>query len=151
MSIPADALERTGYRLPTEAEWEFSCRAGTSTSRYHGLSVALLGAYARDQASSQDHAWPGGSLLDNDLGLFDMLGNVYEWCQDPYGRYQPGADGSITDQIALREHIYDRNPRLLRGGSFTYLPPFVRSASRFRDAPPNRNAVLGFRIARTCP
>ena len=53
----------------------------------------LLGTYARYQANSQEHAWPGGSLLPNDLGLFDMLGNVYEWCQDPYARYQPEKDG----------------------------------------------------------
>ena len=82
MTIPADVLKRTGYRLPTEAEWEYACRAGTITSRYYGLSIDLLGKYAWYQANSQDHAWPCGSLLPNDLGLFDMLGNVYEWCQD---------------------------------------------------------------------
>ena len=82
MTIPADVLKRTGYRLPTEAEWEYACRAGTVTSRYYGVSVELLGKYAWYQANSQDHAWPGGSLLPNDLGLFDMLGNVFEWVQD---------------------------------------------------------------------
>ena len=82
MSIPADVLERTGYRLPTEAEWEYACRAGAVTSRYYGDSIDLLGAYARYQANSKEHAWTCGSLLPNDLGLFDMLGNVYEWCQD---------------------------------------------------------------------
>ena len=82
MTIPADVLQRTGYRLPTEAEWEYACRAGAVTSRYYGLSLDLLDAYAWYQANSKDHAWPCGSLLPNDLGLFDMLGNVYEWCQD---------------------------------------------------------------------
>ena len=82
MTIPADALKRTGYRLPAEAEWEYACRAGTITSRYHGPSVRLLKAYARYAANGGEHAWPGGSLLPNDLGLFDMLGNVFEWCQD---------------------------------------------------------------------
>ena len=77
MKIRADALERTGYRLPTEAEWEYACRAGAVTSRYFGVNVDLLGKYAWYQATSQDHAWPCGSLLPNDLGLFDMLGNVY--------------------------------------------------------------------------
>jgi serine/threonine protein kinase len=75
MSIPADVLERMGYRLPTEAEWEYACRAGAVTSRYYGHSIDLLGAHARYQANSKEHAWTCGSLLSNDLGLFDMLGN----------------------------------------------------------------------------
>ncbi len=82
MTIPADVLKRTGYRLPTEAEWEYACRAGAMTARYYGLSVVLLEAYARFKANSGGHPWPGGSLLPNDLGLFDMLGNVSEWCED---------------------------------------------------------------------
>ena len=72
-------LAATGYRLPTEAEWEYACRSGTITSRYYGDSTDLLDKYAWYQANSQDHAWPCGSLLPNDLGLFDMLGNVFEW------------------------------------------------------------------------
>ena len=79
---PCRRSGRTGYRLPTEAEWEYACRAGTVTSRYYGHSIDLLDAYARYQANSKEHAWTCGSLLPNDLGLFDMLGNVYEWCQD---------------------------------------------------------------------
>ena len=82
MSIPVDVLQLTGYRLPTEAEWEYTCRAGAVTSRYYGNSIDLLDAYARYQANSKDHAWRCGSLFPNDLGLFDMLGNMYEWCQD---------------------------------------------------------------------
>src|SRR5262245_16102296 len=82
MRIPADVLVRTGYRLPTDAEWEYGCRSGTVTGRYYGLTTDLLGKYAWYQANSQEHAWSCGSLLPNDLGLFDMLGNMYEWCQD---------------------------------------------------------------------
>ena len=82
MTIPADVLERTGYRLPTEAEWEYACRSGTVTSRYYGQSIELLDTYAWYQANSKEHAWSCGSLLPNDLGLFDMLGNEYEWVQD---------------------------------------------------------------------
>ena len=97
MTIPADALKRTGYRLPAEAEWEYACRAGAVTSRYHGLSVRLLEAYALYAANSKAHAWPAGSLLPNDLGLFDMLGNVYEWCQERQANYQPGIVESPYD------------------------------------------------------
>ena len=86
MKIRADALQRTGYRLPTEAEWEYACRAGAMTSRYYGLSDELLGQHAWYLTNTPgERGQPCGSLLPNDLGLFDMLGNVYEWCN---GRYE---------------------------------------------------------------
>ncbi|MFI5457551.1 MAG: formylglycine-generating enzyme family protein [Isosphaerales bacterium] len=90
-------------------------------------------------------------MLPNDLGLFDMLGNVFEWCQDPYGRYQPGKEGSIIDHITINESINERNPRLLRGGSFIDPPAVVRSAIRYWFAPSNRLTILGFRPSRTYP
>ncbi len=144
MTIPADALQRKGYRLPTEAEWQYTCRAGAMTCRYYGLSIELLGKYAWYQANSKDHAWPGGSLLPNDLGLFDMLGNVYEWCQARHASYEPGRVESSSDDIL------DDFPRNLGGGSFGLPPAYARSADRTGLAPSTRLSYDGFRLARTC-
>jgi formylglycine-generating enzyme required for sulfatase activity len=144
MTIPADALKRSGYRLPAEAEWEYACRAGAATSRYHGLSIGLLEAYARYGANSNDHAWSCGSLRPNDLGLFDMLGNVFEWCQDRYQDYNPGAASAIGDDI-----LNIRENRLLRGGAFNDHPLTVRAALRNRYKPDIASPSYGFRLART--
>ncbi len=149
MTIPADVLKRKGYRLPTEAEWEYACRAGTITARYYGISLELLGAYARYQANSGEHAWPGGSLLPNDLGLFDMLGNVFEWCQDSEGASRAGRKAALRDDINILESILDKHPRFLRGGSFYSQAALVRSACRSRFAPASRVASYGFRPSRT--
>ena len=149
MSIPADVLERTGYRLPTEAEWEFTCRAGAVTSRYYGHSLDLLDAYARYQANSKEHAWRCGSLFPNDLGLFDMLGNMYEWCQDSVNASKPAKKGIYNDSINISESIVEKKPRLLRGVSFAYPPALVRSANRGGVAPANRSSNNGFRPSRT--
>ncbi len=151
MSIPADVLERTGYRLPTEAEWEHACRAGAATSRYYGHSIELLKAYEWFQANSKEHAWRCGSLFPNDLGLFDMMGNVFEWCQDRPNAFKPWRNGIFDDSIIITTYVNDKNLRLLRGGSFSNSPSFVRSASRDWNAPSLRNAYIGFRPSRTYP
>jgi formylglycine-generating enzyme required for sulfatase activity len=142
MTIPADILRRTGYRLPTAAESEYACRAGAMTSRYYGLSTELLPYYAWYQANSRDHAWTCGRLLPNDLGLFDTLGNVYEWCQERSGNYQTLGMGSSSHNITDIS-------RLVRGGSFSYPPAGVRSAYRLSLAPTSRLIYHGFRLART--
>ena len=149
MKIRADALQRTGYRLPTEAEWEYGCRAGAGTSRYYGSNVDLLGRYAWYLATSPDRTWPCGQLLPNELGLFDMLGNVYEWCQEQYYRYPEGEGNTTTDDINILLSIKEQNPRLLRGGTFYGPPARVRSAYRDRIAPSLRYANYGFRPSRT--
>ena len=153
MKIPDNVLQRKGYRLPTEAEWEYACRAGAMTSRYYGRSDELLGQYACYQTNTRgDQAWPCGSLLPNDLGLFDMLGNVYEWCQDRYQNYQPGEDRKIFDRINISEPIINTHTRICRGGSFSNLPAVVRSATRIGTVQPSgRLAYIGFRPARTYP
>jgi formylglycine-generating enzyme required for sulfatase activity/tetratricopeptide (TPR) repeat protein len=150
MTIPSDVLQRSGYRLPTEAEWEYACRSGTVTSYYFGLSMELLERYAWYPGNSQEHARSCGSLLPNDLGLFDMLGNEVEWVQDSARRSMRQRRGLFGDIININEYLNDRIPRLLRGGSFMYPPALVRSANRNLYAPSNRNASnVGFRPSRT--
>jgi serine/threonine protein kinase/formylglycine-generating enzyme required for sulfatase activity len=151
MSIPANVLNRRGYRLTTEAEWECACRTGTLTSRYYGNSIPLLEAYAWYQANSKEHAWGCGSRLPNDLGLFDMLGNEYEWTQDRQRHEMQWRQGHLISSISISEYIREKNPRLLRGGAFLDLPAVVRSASRVWNAPANRYTSYGFRPSRTYP
>ncbi len=149
MTIPANVLERRGYRLPTEAEWEYACRAGAATSRYYGNSLELLDAYARYQANSNEHAWSCGSLLPNDLGLFDMLGNEFEWVQDSVNRSTPKRRGVLGDYVNILELVNEKNPRLLRGGAFNYRAAGVRSAFRDGGALAYRGTYFGLRPSRT--
>src|SRR6476646_7032870 len=113
------------------------------TRWHYGLSVDLLEQYARYQANSHNHAWPCGSLIPNDLGLFATLGNVYEWCQERLTTSQPGrAAWPMSD-------IIDDAPRGARGGAFPYPPAFSRSAFRGGFAPSYLSYEGGFRLART--
>jgi formylglycine-generating enzyme required for sulfatase activity len=151
MSIRADALSRTGYRLPTEAEWEFACRAGTKTSRYGANDWTLLSSYAWFNLNSDGRAWPCGSLFPNELGLFDMLGNLDEWCQDRVGDYKFGPGGVIVDQLGGAETVMHAAQYLLRGSGFVDVAGHVRAAHRIWNYPNNQLGVYGFRIARTVP
>ncbi len=149
MRIKIDALHLRGYRLPSEAEWEYACRAGAATSRSYGASPDLLGQYAWYNSTSQGREWPCGSLQPNELGLYDMLGNVWEWCQEAAGGYQPDHSGKIADTIVPSLPLDIEKPRRLRGGSFLALAPNVRSAFRLRFAPLGRDTNHGFRPSRT--
>ncbi len=142
MKPAADYLQRSGYRLPTEAEWEFACRSGSQTSRYYGLSVKLLPEYSWFLDNSQQHAWPVGMKKPNDYGLFDMLGNVWEWCDNVYESY-------VLEDSGTRMDVRGKVGRVLRGGSFFFQASFLRSAYRLNDVPTNRDADFGLRVART--
>jgi formylglycine-generating enzyme required for sulfatase activity/tRNA A-37 threonylcarbamoyl transferase component Bud32 len=147
--IRAGYLRRKGYRLPTEAEWEYACRAGAVTGWYHGRSAALLGKYAWYLGNAGDRCQPVGTLRPNDLGFFDLLGNAAEWCQDRYGPYPAGEPGEARDDGEDKEKR-DAESRVLRGSSFDNPPPYARCASRYGPRSTNRGNNIGFRVARTC-
>ncbi|MCA2893778.1 MAG: SUMF1/EgtB/PvdO family nonheme iron enzyme [Microcystis sp. M048S1] len=131
------------YRLPTEAEWEYACRAGTTTRFYFGDDANQLGDYAWYKRNSQDKTHPVGQKKPNGWGIYDMIGNVWEWCEDNWHDNYIGApkDGSAW---LIRDNDY----QIVRGGSWCYNPAYCRSAYRFdfgyrRDF---SNDYYGFRV-----
>ncbi len=151
------------FRLPSEAEWEYAARAGTTTSRYWGDNPDDACRYAnvRDETAKRVFGWDwnhncddgyavtapvggDGKFLPNAFGLYDMLGNVWEWCQDVY----------VSD--AYNKHV-SQNPlvtsggsdRVLHGGSWYDAPRYMRSANRLRSTPGYPSGRLGFRVVRT--
>ncbi len=149
MKVKADYLRLNGYRLPTESEWEYSCRAGALTARYYGETADLLDRYAWYTVNSRDR-WmlPVGNLKPNDFGLFDMLGNAYQWCQDSEGDYVTGNDGNLVNHGDVTR-VSDGARRVMRGRSFLYRASNVRSADRFFDTPAYRYFTVGVRPAKT--
>ncbi|MBT7817628.1 MAG: SUMF1/EgtB/PvdO family nonheme iron enzyme, partial [Polaribacter sp.] len=135
MNIAADFLSRTGYRLPTDEEWEFMCRAGSTSTYGFGEPSELLRRYAWYIGNSESHLWSVGMQLPNRYGAFDMHGNAYEWCHSLYS--SPAGQGDMEVKPSDR--------RVLRGGSFSYQTSLVRSADRLDFQPDTRNADLGFR------
>lgn len=141
MELADDYLDRSGYRLPTEAEWEYACREGTATGRYYGEDPAMLSQYAWYAGNAAGRTHPAGLLKPNDFGLFDMLGNVWEWCDNRYVDF-PGGDAGNEG------HADDRS---LRGGSFSCGPGDLRSTRRHRMEPQGCRDCVGLRVARTLP
>jgi serine/threonine protein kinase/formylglycine-generating enzyme required for sulfatase activity len=142
-------LTLTGYRLPTEAEMEYATRAGALTARYYGETAELLSKYSWYTKNSQERTWPGGSLKPNDLGLFDVLGNVYTWCQERYKAYPTGNEARAIEDREDELVVPIAGSRVMRGRSFMNQGTKVRSAYRNEDVPTHRSVYLGFRLART--
>jgi hypothetical protein len=148
MELPDNVLERKGYRLPTEAEWEYASRAG-STARYcFGYEPSLLERYSRYQANSSAGTSPVGGMLPNAFGLFDMHGNVMEWCLDAYRPYEAALTTLAVDGSSPLSESTSEG-RVLRGGGWTHGPSVVRSAFRNGLNPHSQFPDDGFRIART--
>lgn len=136
--------ESPGYRLPTEAEWEYACRAGTTTPLYGDLD--RIAWYCNNCPTTMTQ--PVGQKQPNAWGLYDMLGNVWEWVYDAWKRDY--ATSPVVDPV------YEAGSfRVLRGGSWYYKARFCRSAFRFFNLPVFRSGALGFhlgfRVVRTAP
>jgi formylglycine-generating enzyme required for sulfatase activity len=133
-------------RLPTEAEWEYACRAGTTTRYCFGDDAAGLGEYAWFDDNSCGTTHPVGQKKPNAWGLYDMHGNVWEWCQDWYSDAYY-ASCPIEDPVGPSQAFL----RARRGGSWSYDAGYCRSANRSRYTPVDRCHNLGFRLALVPP
>ena len=130
------------YTLPTEAQWEYACRAGTTTD--YSVGDTLTPEHANYLVSNHGGPVDVGSYAPNPWGLFDMHGNVWEWCQDSW---HDGYDGAPTDGSAWLDPSGDR--RVVRGGSWGDYFDSCRSTSRLDLPASDRAALSGFRVSRT--
>ena len=132
------------FALPTEAQWEYACRAETTTKYYFGDDASKLGDYAWFDKNAKDankkYAHPVGKKKPNAFGLYDMHGNVWEWCQDWYGDYQSTSAIDPSGPTGGQR-------RVLRGGSWRYDADFCRSAFRIWSYPGGRDSDYGFRVS----
>ncbi len=132
--------------LPTEAQWEYACRAGSSNLYHHGSQASGLKDYAWFNKNSKGMTQPVGLLKPNAWGLYDMLGNVYEWCQDFYSP-DTYTDLPVEDPKGPESGLY----RVARGGSWSFHPLHCRIPKRFWNAPEFRFNNLGFRLVLLFP
>jgi hypothetical protein len=143
MRVAPDFLRRTGYRLPTEPEWEFACRAGSTTSRYYGESADLDNHYAWTvKLALGQGTTPVGRFKPNDFGLFDMMGNIMEWVHDAFRDDAP---------TGATEVVSNQRPRAVRPSCYTSTgAEQTRSAAREVRVPPNARILLhALRVGRT--
>jgi formylglycine-generating enzyme required for sulfatase activity len=138
--LPDEKKAGRVYRLPTEAEWEYACRAGSKTAYSFDDEEGLLPEYGWFNRNSSRRTHTVGLLEPNAWGLYDMHGNVWEWCSDRHGEYPKGA---VSDPTGPKEG----SNRVYRGGGWYFGAAFCRSAIRFRNDPSIRNVDLGFRLA----
>jgi formylglycine-generating enzyme required for sulfatase activity len=149
LKLPANHLSRTGYRLPSEAEWEYACRAGSLTSRFYGSSGELLPQHAWYVHNAENRAWPVGQKKPNAFGLFDMYGNTWDWCQEGQAPYKAGSGGKPAEDVEDIRDVTHAIIRVLRGGGYDVHPRLLRSANRGISRPQNRFDGVGLRLART--
>ncbi|MCY2940290.1 MAG: formylglycine-generating enzyme family protein [Planctomycetota bacterium] len=131
---------KANYRLPTEAEWEYACKAGTTTAYFFGDKITPKDANYDDSKINDPVVI--GSYKPNAFGLYDMHGNVWEWCEDWYGVYPAG---SATDPKGKPTGDY----HIMRGGSFYYFGSYARSSYRYYNHPFSWGDVFGLRLAKT--
>jgi len=138
------SIEGVQYRLPTEAEWEYACRAGTTTRYYFGDDQSQLGQYAWFRFNAADprdeFAHQVGQLLPNPFGLYDMHGNVWEWCEDWYVDHLPGGENPVVSSGG--------SVRVNRSGGWRRVPEGCRSAFRNQAPQVNRGNINSFRVVR---
>ena len=137
-----NAYTGQNYRLPTEAEWEFAARGGSRSLGYKYAGSNKIDDVAWYSSNSGGKTHPAGQKSPNELGLHNMSGNVYEWCQDWYGTYSTFARSNPTGPST-------GSRRVIRGGSWFYGPQDCRVAYRGDDGPGGRDGSVGFRLART--
>jgi formylglycine-generating enzyme required for sulfatase activity len=136
-------FSKNGYRLPTEAQWEYACRAGTTTAYYTGDGIDGLEDTAWYSANSENKTHEVGQKAPNPWGLYDMNGNVMEWCWDWYDFYIGWPE---TDPVGSPG--IDRTNRIIRAGSWNYSAEYSRSAVRHSNGPSGKDNYVGFRLVR---
>ena len=144
-------FQANGYRLPTEAEWEYACRSRTATAYFFGDSAAKLGEYAWYDKNAGGHPQPVGRKLPNAWGLYDMCGNVWEWCNDFYkvDYYQESPRQDPTGPAS-------GDTKVLRGGAWRFSAESCRSGYRYNENPGQADVcfgydIYGFRCVRSLP
>ena len=142
--LPEEKKAGRLYRLPTEAEWENACRAGSKTAYLFDDEEGLLPEYGWFNRNSSNRTHTVGLLEPNAWGLYDMHGNVWEWCSDWYVEYPQGAVRNPTGPKVGSD-------RVCRGGSWNGVASYCRSALRYWYVPSFRNNYLGFRLALSSP